>query len=365
MFWGRASLSLLAVAGLFMAGCSDETPAPVSSALACSIAWEALTSPAQEADVPVSYKDGQLYYWSILHESLMTLPAAGGEASQVMPGIGRDLTVEGNHFLFSGGAKGLQFFEAPVAGGAPHLVLDGAAGQQAPSLSLWRGFTGSEVFWTQEDEVGTSSSVWHASRDGGTATLLGKLPAGDSAAHPSILYWYPRVGLAKDAVLFANDGGLGLAQPFSGGPPRTLALPDADPERIQAVGVDGNGVYWQVPRGREGAARTQSRIVLSPADGSPAQVFWDEVPANGWVDLIWPDGEGGWLMVGRQKLDDDLRHTVIFAYDGKNAARRLACSPGDSSTSWADQRIAVAKDAVYLGTTDLRENTWQIVRVPR
>lgn len=365
MSWRPVCLSLIAVTGFFSAGCTDEVAAPVSSAVACSVAWQALTAPAQEADVPVSYKDGQLYYWSILHESLMALPAAGGEASPVMPGIGRDLTVEGNHFLFSGGRKGLQFFEAPLAGGTPQLVLDGAAGQVAPSLSLWRGFTGSEVFWTQEDAVGTSSSVWHASRDGGTATMLGRVPADNGEGSVPILYWYPRVGLTKDAVLFANDGGLGLAQPFAGGPSRRLAAPDADSQRVQAVGVDANGVYWQVPRAREGAARTQPMIVLSPADGGPTRVFWDEVPANGWVDLIWPDGEGGWLMVGRQKLDDELRHTVIFSYDGKTAARRLACSPGDSSSSWADQRIAVATDAVYLGTTDLRENTWQIVRVAR
>jgi len=344
-------------------GCADVVVPSGQSAGSCSASWQPLMAPSREADVPLSYSDGNLYYWSILQESLVALPVGGGAASPIMPGVGRDLVVEGNHFLFSSGRQGLQFFQAPLDGGTPTLLVDGAAGQGAPALSMWHAFTSDQIFWTQEDAVGSTSSVWHARRDGGAADLLERLPP-SGADVPSIPYWTPSVALGQDAVLFGNDGGLGVAVPFDGGPARALAVPPVASQWIQVVGVDETGVYWEIPKFKDGVKLAATTVVLSPADGGPLRTFWDEVPANGWIDRIWPDGAGGWIMIGRQKLDDDLRHTVVYAYDGKDA-RRLGCSPDDSSTSWADQRVAVTPDAVYLGASDLRESTWQVVRVPR
>ena len=77
------------------------------------------------------------------------------------------------------------------------------------------------------------------------------------------------------------------------------------------------------------------------------------------------DGEGGWILVGSQVFDDQVDHMTVRALNAQGVSSLLACSPGDLDSSFVEQPIAVAPDAVYVVAMNLAAKTTEIDRIPR
>jgi hypothetical protein len=345
-----------------IAGCGGSggrVPPPLEDPSNCSGGWQALTAPLPfDSTSPLVYHDGTLYYSAYTPQSLMALSTAGGAPTAVAQGFALEVWVEGDHLLFTGGNLGNQIFSLPFAGGTPTLVLDGGAGRSTPGVALHHAFTASDFYWAEmsTSSLSAPSSIWHQPRSAGTPTQFGSVTLTD----PGTAEVLPveAVALANDRLLVASGLGSAYAVPLDGSAATPLAAPDQPAANTATLaGIDGSGAYWAVD------SADQFRIVVSPADGMAARVFWQPVTAS--VAYMWPDGTGGWIAVGIDTFGDGHQHTVMWTVDGQGTATRLGCSPGDQQTAWIALGVAIAPDAIYAITQNLQATTWEIDRIAR
>jgi len=338
---------------------------PFESASLCAAVWEPVT-PAAPFDVTSSlgYRDGVIYYTTFSPSSVMALPTAGGPATPIasLPTYGSELWVDGDQLIVSSGNYGTQFFSVPFAGGTPSLIVDGASGRSDPGSALVYALTPTDFHWLEfPSTVGGPTTAWRVSRTGGSPTLVGSasatLPNGPVTA-------FDRMAVSADAVVMAAVLGVAAALPLDGSPARVLATSD-DLTRGSGnyAGIDAAGVYWTAPRAGVPLIEDKSSVMLAPADGGPLRVFWDGLPAHAGVWSMWPDGNGGWVIVSLEVFDDLKQRMVIWLMDASGQAKRLGCSPpAETSLPYISVRPAVAPDAIYLEDSGSK---FQIVRVAR
>jgi hypothetical protein len=357
------ALPPLAALAVALMGCGDRapSPAPLAALSACMGGWEPLLSrPAYDITSPLAYRDGVIYFSSFKTRSLVALPTDGGPTVDVAPVFSRDLWVEGDNLVYTGGPLGNQLFSVPVTGGTPTLVLDGGAGRTEPLLALLTVLTASDFFWT-EGVIEGPTQFWRASRAGGAPTEIGSTTATTPSGH---VVSFESMAVSNDALVAATVLGVADAVPFNQDPVRPLATTDALGKGFGSLaGVDGAGAYWSLPRPGGLPEDDENDVVLSPADGGPVRPFWNGLPPHSGVFSMWPDGVGGWVVVAPERFDDQLFHTTIWLLGGDGSSRRLACSPGDSGDADVRVRPVVTPDAVFVATTG--SYSLEIVRIPR
>lgn len=352
--------AVLPIVALVVGACSDSGP-PLEKASLCSGAWQPLTAPRPyDITSPLVYRDGVLYYSYLLESSskIVALPAAGGEESTMAPAFAWDLWLEGDHLLYVDGDG--RFFSLPFDGGSPELLLDSAAGQAGPVLAWLYNVSATDFFWAESVSFDAPTTVWRASRSGGTPIQIGTVSARTTTS-PELAF--SKMAISGDSVILSSILGISDAVPFDGSPSRVLAAPDAPKGAlVEAAGVDGTGAYWSVLEPGPASENDAWPVMLAPADGSPIRTFWQGLPGHSMVDQVWPDGTGGWVLAASQLFDDQQYHSTIWLLAADGTSRRLACSPGRFIDGSIEVRPAVALDAVFA---IVRGDTWQIVRIPR
>jgi hypothetical protein len=358
-----------------MAGCGGSTPStPVpglESVEHCGAGWQPFTAP--EPGAPYStlvYGAGTLYDSSYKAQVLLAVPTNGDQPRTLASVATNELWIEDDHLLFSQGTPANQIFSVPLAGGTPQLVLDGGAGRTNPGDVLAHAFTATDFYWTETSPTSDAipPTVWHQSREGGTANQIGtvtfQVPPDQTTHIPGTESTAPHLALTADSILVANAFELAVALPLAGGAPAPLALPASSSDlasEAELAGLDSQGAYWSLP----GIGNAPASVVLSPADGSPARVIWSAQPAASGVRMVMADGAGGWILVGNQIFDDQIDHTTVRSLDAQGASTLLGCSPASLYDSFVSQPFAVAPDAVYVVAMNLSTATTEIDRIAR
>jgi hypothetical protein len=342
----------------------EDRPAALEKSSSCSAGWQPLNAP-QPYDVvsTLAYQGGMLYYATRSTGTLNSLPATGGVSSVLSPTFGRELWVEGDQLLFTQGELNNQVFSLPLSGGTPQLLLDGGAGRLDAGVALLHVVTPTDVFWTEVSlaTFGDPTTVWRAPRAAGLPVMIGKVTA--QVPRSTNVLGYQGMALGDDAVLLESILGIADAVPFDGGAVRALAAPAAsDGAGVEPSGIDPSGAYWSVLR--PGVTDDTWALDLSPADGGPSRHFWPGRP-HSYISYIWPDGQGGWVMVGAQLFDDQRFHATVWLLDPQRNARLLACSPGSSDEFWITSPVAMAPDAIFAVAQNLATSTWEIDRIAR
>ena len=358
----------LAVVATAIFGCANDGPPPLDTVSSCSDAWQPLTSPRPfDLTSTLGYKDGVLYYSVAAAPALIALPVGGGAPTPTLlaPQFTRELWVDGDQLLYTGGDLGNQIFGVPLAGGSPALLLDGAAGRTDAGFALMHVLTVTDVFWTEQSRTSLDAptTVWRAARSGGAPVQIGSATARVGTAGD--LVSFEDMALSGDAVLLATILGIADAVPLDGSPVRALATVDALTKGTGwLAGIDGSGVYWSLPRAGAPAANDEWVVSLAPADGSPVRTFWEGLPPHSAASKIWPSGDGGWVIATNQLFDDHQLHVTIWRLDADGTGRRLACSPlGGSENPRIDVGPAVLPDAIYFIASG--GNSWQMVGIAR
>ncbi len=362
---GTASWAAVAVSvfGLLPA-CGDNrpAPAPLDSVSSCSAAWQPiLTLPGYDITSPLAYRDGVLYYSTFATQALTALPTGGGAGTTLATGYMPELWLDGDQLIYTGGDRGNLIYSVPVAGGSPTLLLDSAAGRSTSGIALHHDFNATDFYWAEDSSPDGATTVWRASRAGGTPVQIGLLTALDPG-FPSETLPFMAIALSADAVLMAADLGVSYAVPFDGSAPRLLAT--ADPltkAKGNLAGLDPAGVYWTVPRAGASAEDDEWSVALAPTDGSPMRTFWQGTPAHSGVMGMWPTGDGAWILGAIQLFDDQRFHLVVWMLAPDGTSQRLACSPAEDFPV-IQVKPAVTPDAVYVVAS---ATPTQIVRIPR
>ena len=168
------------------------------------------------------------------------------------------------------------------------------------------------------------------------------------------------IAVGNNSVLAATLSGETYTLPITGGAPSPLALPAQPGVMVDLAVLDARGAYTT----RFFSAQA-GPLMLSPADGSPAKPFWPTRPSNAQVVKIWPNPEGGWVVVATQPFDDGLFHATLTLLDGEGSAIRLGCSPADAERALISVPVAIGPDAVYAATRDPIASTREIDRIAR
>lgn len=338
-----------------LAGCG-ESKHKLENANTCSATWQALIGP-KPWDITSSlvYNDGTLYYGSYSGNAIVAQPV-DGSPSRVFAAVPTlELWLEGDHLLFSQGNDAVEIGSVPLSGGTPQIVLDGAAGRTTTGLATVHGFTPTDFYWSEIPFPAAQSptTIWHQSRSGGLPEALGTITFQNQLSATAI-------ALGNNSVLAATLSGEAYSLPITGGAPSPLALPTQPGVMVDLAGLDALGAYTTLFFSAQAGP-----LMLSPADGSPAKPFWPTLPSDAQVQKIWPNPEGGWVVVATQAFDDGLFHTTLTLLDEQGTAVRLGCSPADTERAWITVPVAIAPDAVYAATQDPIASTWAIDRIAR
>jgi hypothetical protein len=301
------------------------------------------------------YSDGTLYYGSDTENAIVAQPV-DGSPSRVFAAVPTlELWLEGDHLLFSQGNDAVQIGSVPLSGGTPQIVLDGAAGRTMPGFATAHVFTSTDFYWSEIPFPAAQSptTIWHQSRSGGLPEALGTITFQKQVGATAI-------ALGSNSVLAATLSGEAYTLPITGGTPSPVALPAQPGVTVELAGLDALGAYTTLFFSDQAGP-----LMQSPADGSPAKPFWPTLPSDAQVEKIWPNPEGGWVILAMQAFDDGLFHTTLTLLDEQGTATRLGCSPGDTERAWITVAVAIAPDAVYAATHDLTTSTWAIDRIAR
>ena len=355
MISSRAMKWLLLAMTISLTGCGGSKH-KLESAITCSTTWQALTAPKPwDTTSSLIYNDGTLYYASYSADAIVAQPVDGSPSRIFLAVPTLDLWLEGDHLLFSQGSGALQIGSVPLSGGTPQLVLDGAAGRTTTGFAEARAFTSTDSYWSEIPLPAARSpnTIWHQSRLGGSPEALGTIPFPNELSATAI-------ALGDNSVLAAAPSGEAYSLPITGGTPSPLALPAQPGVMVQLAGLDTLGAYTTLYYSDEAGP-----LMLSPADGSPAKPFWPTRPSDAQVLKIWPNPEGGWVVVATQAFDDGRFHTTLTLLDAQGTAVRLGCSPAETLRVLIDVPVAIAPDAVYAATRDPFAETWTIHRIAR
>ena len=82
---------------------------------------------------------------------------------------------------------------------------------------------------------------------------------------------------------------------------------------------------------------------------------------NASVSRMWPDGEGGWIVIGYQRFDDQQSHLTTWRRSADGTLRRLGCSP-ETGFERVEVRPAEGPDAIYIASVG--DSEWRLVRIP-
>ena len=338
-----------------LVGCGGSKHKP-ESATTCSATWQALIGPKPwDTTSSLVYSDGTLYYGSYTWDAIMAQPVDGSPPRVFAAVPTLELWLEGDHLLFSQGNDAVQIGSVPLSGGTPQIVLDGAAGRTTAGFATAHVFTPTDFYWSEIPFPAAQSptTIWHQSRSGGPPEALGTITFQKQL-------WATAIALGNNSVLAATPSGEAYSLPITGGAPSPLALPTQPGVMVELAGLDALGAYTTLFfSGQAGP------LMLSPADGSPAKPFWPTLPSDAQVQKIWPNPEGGWVVVATQAFDDGLFHTTLTLLDEQGTAVRLGCSPADTERALITVPVAIAPDAVYAATRDPIASTWTIDRIAR
>jgi hypothetical protein len=353
---------LVAGAGVVLPACSSsDGPTPPESLSACTGDWQTLV-PSITDWQKLTYANGRLYYddqWS----GIWYQPATGGSSTSVASfppsAFGHafraaDYWIEGDQIVYTAGDRENQFYGAALAGGDPQLLLDVGAQNAGAGWAQFHALTPGDFVWTESPDLGggDTTSVWHAPRSA-------PVPAQIGIIHGLVV----GMGVAGGAALVAVDGGATYSFSLDGSGARALATtPELTAGPATFIGMDGDGVFWTIPR--PGAAPTDAlyTVLFVPADGGPVRTFWNSSPSHAVIEWISPDGQGGWIAIVDQLFTEGFASS-IYAIDARANARRLACSPlGRFVPPYAP---AIAPDALFLVTLQDGAQYEQIDRIPR
>jgi hypothetical protein len=247
---------------------------------------------------------------------------------------------------------GDELLSVPLAGGTPESVVKG------PTLTvgapLLQALDGSYFYWDQDEppirDAGRMTSLWRIPRAGGTAVQLSVDP------------YVNDIALAENAVILVRGDGLADAVPYDGGGARVLT-----PHGNRVAGVDSTSVYWSQDSQAGDPPTVVSQLIRAAIDGGAVSPFFPDEPSRMASWKIWPDGDGGWVIVGLDSFDDGSYHTEIWLLDANRNARLVACDPRKGNdTGYISIRPAILPDAVYFLASYLQDDAaWTIVKVSR
>jgi len=137
-----------------------------------------------------------------------------------------DLWVEGDHLLYADGD--LRFFRLPLDGGSPELLLDGGAGRTDPGVAFLYDVTATDFAWVESVNLDGPTTVWRASRPGGTPLQIGSVSARTTTSPER---GFSKMALSGDSVILSS----------------ILGIADAKGAFVEAAGVDGTGALMASP----------------------------------------------------------------------------------------------------------------------
>ena len=79
---------------------------------------------------------------------------------------------------------------------------------------------------------------------------------------------------------------------------------------VELAGLDALGAYRTLFFSAQAGP-----LMLSPADDRQDKPFWPTLPSDAQVEKIWPNPEGGWVVVAMQAFDDGLFHSTLTLLD--------------------------------------------------
>jgi hypothetical protein len=345
---------LPAAVTISLAGCgASHKP---ESATTCTAAWQPLIGPKPwDTTSSLVYDDGTLYYSSYTGSAIMAQPVDGSPSRVFATVPTLELWIEGDHLLFSQGDYAVQIGSVPLSGGMPQIVFDGAAGRTTTGFATAHVFTPTDFYWSEMPFPAARSptTIWHQSRSRGLPEALGTFTFQKDLSATAI-------ALGNNSVLTATLSGEAYTLPITGGAPSPLASTAQPGVMVDLAGLDAKGAYTTLFFSAKAGP-----LMLSPADGSPAKPFWPTLPSDAQVQKIWPNPEGGWVVVATQAFDDGLFHTTLTLLDEQGTAIRLGCSPADTERVLITASVAIAPDAVYAAIRDPIDSTWTIDRIAR
>jgi hypothetical protein len=356
------------------AGCGSEptatpTPPPFATASSCAaVGWPTITPPLDgEPSSGLVYSDGHLYYGTFLPDDRLTsMNISDGSQTPLASGFTNHVWVEEDQILYTGGDLGTTLFGLPIAGGTPTVVLDAGAGRTNPGILGAAALTPTDLFWVEQSSVSRMDpvTVWRASRASGVATLMASFPYVKSSDDLP----FEDLALSGDAVVLGGSFRAPTALPLDGSTARALASTGVPARVGWESGTVGAGVYWTHPRA--GPQDNQWAVIQSPSDGGDAREIAAISPFYGAPYRVWPDGQGGWVMEGETRFDDQNSHTTVWLADATGKVTLVACAAAGGLSPQIlqiRQPPAVTPDFVYLAAESFggANITWQLLRIPR
>jgi hypothetical protein len=352
----RLVLAATAIACLGLGACgSDDGPAPAPDAGAplaelasCADGWQ-IVLPGQEIAPRregLRWHQGRIYFATFA--GIFSIPDNGGSPTSLTDESAWSFWIEGDHALYTNANRGSdKLLSVPLAGGPTSVVVDGHAGLGTSDHSFNQAVDDSSFYW--DLQRGQTTELFRVSRSGGAAQKLGTAPT----VLLDRLIPTPAGLLAStardDAYLIPTDGGEARPLPRAGTP----------------LGASAEGVLWW--QSRQAAAGYD--ILRTRIGAEAPELFWPAHPDALLPTRAWPDGNGGWIVVGLEKFSDGEHHESVWLVGADQKGVRAACDRvAGQATGYIDDDPGIAPDAVYLFSTSLRampRPVWSIVKVAR
>ena len=351
----RLVLAVTAVASLGLGPCGSgdgpavpDAGAPLADLASCADGWQTVL-PGQEFDVPrdgLRWHQGRIYFASAA--GISAIPDSGGSPTLLTDQSAWSLWIEGDRALYTNPNRGSdKLLSVPLVGGPTSVVVDGQAGLGTSDHSFNQAVDDSSFYW--DLQRGNGTDLFRVSRSGGAAQKLATAPTSILDRLIPTPAGLLAITARDDAYLVPTEGGQARPLPRDGTP----------------LGASAQAVLWW--RSRPAVAGYD--ILRTRIGAEAPEPFWPAHPDALFPTRAWPDGNGGWIVVGLEKFSDGERHESVWLVDADQKGVRAACDrAAGEATGYVDDHPGIAPDAVYLVSTSLRAKprpVWSIVKVSR
>jgi hypothetical protein len=305
----------------------------------CSAGWNVLLQTSRNVAIVnfalhpptgsgLAWNNGQLYfeYYDNVekgHPVIASLAASGGGVTQVATAAFPYWWIEANQLTY---ISDNYILYGTLLDGSTQPVQLVDIGQGAADLNLL-GFVldTQAIYWisvqSETSSTVASWSVWRATRGTGEQLQLAAMPLKSPTSGIGA-----SLTLTEDSVLvydqdYGAQTGTLYKVPKAGGAPVVLPTPAAG--WPIGIGSDGTSI-WGATSGN------RPQLWRATADGTAPIQVWPDLPRSLYFTDAWPDGSGGWYLVGWEPENSSpsaKTYTSVWLLDGKGQASRLACAP--------------------------------------
>jgi hypothetical protein len=357
------SCLVMALLSWFAGSCGGQSsggsPLDVS---VCSAGWNVLLQSSQNVAIidfaprsptgsGLTWSNGQLYfeYYDNVergHPVIASLSTSGRGVTQIAAAASPYWWIEADQLTYIAGNYVLY---GTLLDGSTQPIQLVDIGQGAADLNL-SGFVldTQAIYWISvqlaTSDTVASWSLWQATRGTGQQLKLADMPLKSPASGIG-----SSLTLTEDSVLvydqdYAVLTGTLYKVPKTGGAPAVLPTPVSG--WPIGIGSDGTSIWGETSGNRP-------QLWRATANGTAPSQVWPDLPRSLYFTDAWPDGSGGWYLVGWEPDNSSpsaKTYTSVWLLDGKGQASRLACAPLPFVASvYAG---ATSSDSLYLLLND-------------